>query len=82
MYAKRKEWPLEDVFVHLSHDKKYVEDCEDCENPNRKIDVFDREIELVGDLDEDQKIRLMEIADKCPVHKTLHSDVKVVTRMV
>lgn len=75
MYAKRKKWPLENVRVHLSFDRQYKDDCENCDDPKLKISHFDRCIELTGDLDDIQKARLLEIADKCPVHKTLAGEV-------
>lgn len=81
MYANRKDWPLESVSVRLTHEKDYAEDCEHCEE-NRKVDVFDRTITLKGDLTEDQRARLLEIADRCPVHRTLHEPVEVRTRLV
>lgn len=77
MYADRKKWPLEEVIVHLSHGKDYVTDCESCEEGGAKIDVIEKLIEIKGDLDEKQRQRLLQIADKCPVHKTLHSEVQV-----
>mgnify|MGYP001801656452 CR=1 FL=1 len=77
MYADRKNWDLREVKVHLSHEKDYATDCENCEQDGTKIDVFDREIELVGELDEKQRQRLLQMADRCPVHKTLHSDIHV-----
>jgi putative redox protein len=79
MYADRKKWPLENVAVRLSHEKIHADDCADCEATNGKIDVISQEIELSGDLSEEQRTRLMEIADRCPVHKTLHSEVKIRT---
>ena len=82
MYARHKKWDLKSVVVHVDHDKNYAEDCENCENSNAKIDHFDRKIELIGDLDETQKKRLLEIADKCPVHKTLHSEVVVNSSLI
>ncbi len=82
MYADRKKWELEDVIVHISHSKEHARDCEDCEGPQSKIDVFDREIEIIGNLDEQQIRRLMEIADKCPVHRTLHGKVEVRTSLL
>ncbi|MEO1292094.1 MAG: bifunctional alpha/beta hydrolase/OsmC family protein [Pseudomonadota bacterium] len=82
MYAQRKGMPLERVTVDIRHDKVHSKDCEDCETKQAKIDVFQREIQLVGDLTSDQRTRLLEIADKCPVHRTLESDVKIVTRAV
>ena len=81
MYADRKEWPLEEVKVHLLHNKEHSEDCDQCDKEGAKIDTITREIELFGDLSEDQKERLLEIADKCPVHKTLHSDISVKTKL-
>jgi putative redox protein len=82
MYAKRKNWNVENVEVHTSYEKIHAEDCNDCENTNAKIDVFNREIKLSGDLDDKQLKRLLQIADKCPVHKTLHATVKVITKLV
>ncbi|WP_288901301.1 alpha/beta fold hydrolase [uncultured Sneathiella sp.] len=81
MYADRKKWPLENVAVRLSHKKIHAKDCADCEEKTGKIDVIDREIELTGELSGEQKDRLMEIADRCPVHQTLHSEVKINTVM-
>lgn len=80
MYADRKKWPLEKVNVHLQHNKVHEKDCEDCENnPAAKIDLIEKEIELHGDLTQEQKERLLEIADRCPVHRTLHSEIKITT---
>ncbi|MGB0838657.1 MAG: OsmC family protein, partial [Chitinophagales bacterium] len=81
MYAKRKKWDLQDVKVHLNHSKIYAQDCADCETQKGKIDVISRSIELKGNLDEKQKQRLLEIADKCPVHRTLHQEVKITTTL-
>ncbi|MEL6865463.1 MAG: OsmC family protein, partial [Bacteroidota bacterium] len=79
MYAQRKKWPLEDIFVHINHHKKYFEDCQSCEKKGSKIDHFERCIELAGDLTVEQKQRLLEIADRCPVHRTLHKEVRIST---
>jgi len=80
MYANRKSWPLERVSVAISHAKDHAEDCEHCEE-GRKVDIFDREIRLEGDLTGDQRQRLLEIADRCPVHRTLHEPVHIRTSL-
>lgn len=77
MYADRKEWPLDNVTVHLSHEKVHADDCEHCDTVDGKIDRIERDIELQGDLDPDQRERLLEIANKCPVHRTLHSEIDI-----
>lgn len=79
MYARRKEWPLQWAVTRLKHEKIHAQDCADCESTAGKIDHFERELELVGPLDEEQRRRLLEIAEKCPVHKTLHGEVQVKT---
>jgi len=79
MYARRKKWDLREVVVHLEHYKDYARDMKNTEDADSKIDHFDRVLELEGDLDDKQKKRLMEIADRCPVHRTLHSDIRVNT---
>jgi putative redox protein len=80
LYADRKGWPLERTTVHLAHDKRHAEDCEGCEHSGAKIDHIDREIALEGELSSEQRERLIEIASKCPVHRTLHSEVQIDTR--
>lgn len=80
MYAARKGWVLDDVVVNLRHEKRYVDDCETCADKPVKIDVITREIALIGDLDEERRARLMEIADKCPVHRTLEGEIRVATK--
>jgi len=82
MYAKRKGWPLENIEVHTSYGKSHAQDCEDCESENAKIDTFHREIKLTGTLDEKQTARILQIADKCPVHKTLHNETQVITKLI
>ena len=80
MYARRKNWPLTHVSVDVSHDKVHAQDAEGT-SPNR-IDLFRRVIRLEGDLDAEQRARLLEIADKCPVHRTLETGAEVVTELV
>ncbi|CAA9230710.1 MAG: Bll2902 protein [uncultured Adhaeribacter sp.] len=79
LYAARKQWDLREVYVHLSHDKSHAEDCLNSESATSKIDKFTRELEFVGDLEDEQKQRLLEIADKCPVQRTLESVATVET---
>ena len=81
MYAERKQWPLERASVTVRQEKVHASDCAECETRDGKIDSFEREIELVGPLDREQRARLLEIADKCPVHRTLHREVRVTTRL-
>jgi uncharacterized OsmC-like protein/alpha/beta superfamily hydrolase len=81
MYADRKQWPLEAVRVRLTHDKIHANDCAECETSQAKIDRFTREIALQGALSPEQKQRLVEIADKCPVHRTLESEVRIETTL-
>ncbi len=77
MYADRKDWPLDAVTVRLSHRKVHARDCAECETDGGYVDVIHRDLELFGDLDDEQRARLLEIADRCPVHKTLHGEVVV-----
>lgn len=81
MYADRKKWDLQEVTVHLEHQKIHGKDCEDCETTEGKVDIITRIIELEGNLDDTQRKRLLEIADKCPVHRTLHAEIKVDTKL-
>ncbi|RJR39559.1 MAG: alpha/beta fold hydrolase [Desulfobacteraceae bacterium] len=81
MYADRKKWPMDSAVVRLKHSKIHAEDCRQCETREGKIDFIEREIELNGDLSTEQKRKLMEIADKCPVHRTLHSEIHVESRL-
>jgi putative redox protein len=82
MYVKRKGWPLENIEVHTSYSKSHAVDCGNCEETDAKIDTFHREIKLRGNLDEKQIARILQIADKCPVHKTLHNDTQVITDII
>ena len=81
MYAKRKGWSLDNVQAHTSYSKSHAKDCENCETDNSKLDTFVREITISGNLDEKQKSRIMQIADKCPIHKTLNSTVQIITKL-
>lgn len=77
MYADRKEIPLDRVTVHLEHDKIHAKDCEECDTAEGKIDRINKVIYVEGDLTNDQRQRLLEIAEKCPVNKTLKSEIKI-----
>lgn len=81
MYADQKKWPLEKAVVELRHEKIHANDCETCETRDGKVDRIERVIELMGPLDEAQRTKLLEIANKCPVHRTLHSEVVIPTRL-
>ena len=80
MYAERKSLPLERVTVTLTHSKIHAEDCAECETSTGMLDQIDRVIGMEGNLDAEQRQKLMEIADKCPVHRTLTSEIRIVTR--
>jgi putative redox protein len=80
LYARRRQWPLRSVSVHLRHAKIHARDCADCETKAGKLDRIEREIALDGDLDDAQRAQLMVIADKCPVHRTLTSEISIVSR--
>jgi uncharacterized OsmC-like protein len=82
MYADRKRWPLEAVTVHLSHKKVRARDCEECETKDRKIDHIVLDIKLAGPLEEPQRRRILEIAERCSVHRTLESEVMMETSLV
>jgi uncharacterized OsmC-like protein/alpha/beta superfamily hydrolase len=82
MYAERKSLPLERVTVTLKHGKIHAEDCAECETKAGMLDQFDRDIRMEGALDAEQRKKLMEIADKCPVHRTLTSEIRIVTREI
>jgi uncharacterized OsmC-like protein len=82
LYARRRGWPLKDVTVSLHHSKIHAADCADCETKVGKIDRIEREIHLTGDLTSEQRSKLMEIAERCPVHQTLTSEINIQTRAV
>src|SRR5712692_4375387 len=77
LYARRKNWPLERVEVSLIHSRVHAEDCADCEPQQHKLDRIERFISVTGPLSQEQKARLLEIAERCPVHKTLASGVSI-----
>ena len=82
MYARQKKWPLEKVTVRLSHAKIHAADCAECETKEGKIDRIERSLEVEGPLDQTQRQRLLEIADRCPVHRTLTSEIIIQTKLV
>ena len=82
LYARRKRWPLDEVAVRLRHSRVHAEDCADCETKEGMLDVIEREISLTGDLSQDQRDQLLRIADRCPVHRTLTSEIKIRTRLI
>jgi putative redox protein len=82
LYAQRKGIDLQRITVRLQHYRIHAEDCRDCETKSGLLDRIDREIELSGNLDEAQKQRLLEIAQRCPVHRTLQSEINIRTSIV
>jgi len=82
MYARRKQWPLEAVTVQLRHSRIHAADCEACETKEGFLDHIQRDVQLTGSLSEEQRARLLDIAGKCPVHRTLASEIHVQTRLV
>jgi putative redox protein len=81
LYARRKQWPLESVTVRLRHSRIHAKDCADCETREGMLDRIEREIELTGALSDEQRTRLLEIASRCPVHRTLAGEIDVRTRL-
>ncbi len=81
LYARRKGWPLTDVTVRLEHSRIHATDCAECETKEGKIDRIEREIALEGALTDEQRARLLEIAERCPVHRTLVSEIDIRTRL-
>lgn len=79
MYAERKQWPLRSVQVRLAYARIHAEDCADCDTKDGMVDRIDTEVSLSGDLSDDQRQRLMEIANRCPVHRTLVSEIQIGT---
>jgi uncharacterized OsmC-like protein len=77
LYARRKQWPLENITVSLRHSRIHAKDCEECEKKEGMLDRIETEIELTGSLSSEQRAKLMEIAAKCPVHRTLKSEINI-----
>jgi len=81
LYARRKEWPLTGVTVRLGHSRVHAADCAECETKQGLLDRIEREIALEGQLTEEQRSKALEIADKCPVHRTLTSEIDIRTKL-
>jgi putative redox protein len=81
MYARRKQWPLERVTVRLRHSRIHAEDCAECETRPAALTLIERDIELEGVLDEEQRARLLAIANRCPVHQTLSTQMHIKTKL-
>ena len=81
LYARRKEWPLAGVTVQLEHVRIHAADCAECETKEGRIDRIERMITLEGALSGEQRARLLEIAERCPVHRTLVSEIDIRTRL-
>jgi putative redox protein len=81
LYARRKQWPLEAVTVRLRHSRIHAVDCAECETKEGRLDRIEREILFDGALSDDQRARLLEIAERCPVHRTLTSEISIRTRL-
>jgi putative redox protein len=82
LYARRKQWPLEGVTVRLQHSRIHATDCAECETKEGMLDRIEREISLGGSLSDEQRTRLLEIAERCPVHRTLTSEINIRSRLV
>jgi putative redox protein len=82
LYARKRNWPVQGIAVSLWHSKIHARDCDDCETKEGRIDRIEMEIHLDGALIDEQRVKLMEIAGKCPVHQTLTSEINIKTRAV
>jgi putative redox protein len=82
LYARRKGWSLEGVTVRLRHSRIHAADCAECETKEGMLDRIEREVSLDGALTEEQRARLLDIANRCPVHRTLTSEINIQTRLV
>ena len=81
MYARRKQWPLERVTVRLRHSRVHARDCAACETADAMLTVIDRDVQFEGPLSDDQRTRLLTIAERCPVHRTLTSKIDIRTTL-
>jgi putative redox protein len=82
MYARRKAWPLESVTVRLRHARVHATDCVNCETKEEMLDRIERDVQFIGVLSDEQRAKLLEISNKCPVHRTLSSHVDIQTRLL
>ena len=82
LYARRKQWPLQGVEVRLRHARVHAQDCADCETKDGMLDRIERELALEGELSPEQRERLLQIAERCPVHRTLTSEIRIESRLV
>ena len=81
LYARRKGWPISDVTVRLRHSRIHADDCAECETKEGMLDRIESEITVAGALTQEQRARLLEIANKCPVHRTLTSEINIRTTL-
>ena len=81
MYAQKKNWPVEDIYIEMRHNKRHADDCADCESSLSKMDLIEKEIIIKGDLSQDQLKKLIVISKKCPVHRTLMSEISINTSL-
>lgn len=82
MYARHKAWPLESVTVRLRHSRIHAADCANCEIEEGLLDRIERDVQLIGVLTDQQRAKLLEISNKCPVHRTLSSEIDIQTRLI
>lgn len=82
LYARRKGWPLTEVLVRLRHGRVHAEDCAECETHAGMLDEIESEISLAGALSAEQRAKLLDIAERCPVHRTLTSEIRIRTRLM
>ena len=82
LYARKRGWPLENVTISLRHSKIHATDCDNCETKEGRVDRIERDIHLAGSLTAEQRAKLMEMADRCPVHQTITSEINIKTRVI